>query len=344
MKALELQAIEQLEMVDAPVPSIEPDQMLIRTGAAVICTSDLHDIRANPFKITLPVVMGHEGAGTVEQVGANVRGFAVGDRVATHPVHPCGQCPDCRAGRGHVCPTLRHFGLTMPGTFAEHYVVRSDRARKLSPDIPFERAALAEPICVCLQALAQARLKAGDRLLIIGDGPFGVLMAILARDVLARDMNLGTVVVLGRHDYRLDRTPATTVRVNTKKVADPMAVAREHAGASGYDAVILAVGSADAFEQGQKLLRPKGRLVVFSPIMGKTPIDVFDISCRELEIVGACNDEDRLDDAVAALASYGQALDQLVTHRFTIDQYREAFACAAGGHDRALKVALSFGA
>lgn len=324
-------------MVDAPVPSIAPDQMLIRTGVAVICTSDLHDVLANPFRINLPVVMGHEGAGTVEQVGVEVRGFKIGDRVATHPVHPCGRCPDCRAGRGHVCPHLRHFGLTMPGTFAEYYVVRADRARKLPAAVPFERAALTEPICVCLQAIAQARLSRGDRLLILGDGPFGILMAILAQD-----RNLDTVVVLGRHDFRLEHTPDSTVRVNAKKVADPLAVARRHAGDGGYDAVILAVGSAEAFTQGQSLLRPKGRLVVFSPIMGRTPIDLFDISCRELEVVGACNDEDRLDDAVAALSAHAAALDALVTHRFPIDAYREAFACAVGGHDRALKVAITF--
>ncbi|MCC7407494.1 MAG: alcohol dehydrogenase catalytic domain-containing protein [Phycisphaeraceae bacterium] len=335
MKALQLQAVGKLELVDVPVPTIDDDQMLIKTGAAVICTSDLIDIRENPFGAPLPVVMGHEGAGTVAKLGRNVQGFNVGDRVATHPVHPCGQCPDCRSGRGHLCPSMRHFGLTLPGTFAEYYIVRADRARKVPHDVPFELAALAEPICVCLQALAQANLQQGGRLLILGDGPFGVLIAMLAHA-----MPLSKVVISGHYDFRLAFAPGVTL--NTKGLPDPVAALRDQTDNLGYDAVILAVGRPDAVRDGLSLLRPKGRLVIFSPIPGQTPIDLFAVSCKELEIVGACNDQDRLDEAVKKLTDPSLNLSRLITHRFPLDRFRDAFDVAAGQHQQALKVALTF--
>jgi len=335
MKALQLQAVGKLEMIDIDPPAISDDQMLIKTGAAVICTSDLNDIRENPFNVALPVVMGHEGAGTVAKLGKKVRGFRVGDRVATHPVHPCGQCPDCHSGRGHLCPSMLHFGLTLPGTFAEYYLVRADRARKVPADVSFELAALAEPVCVCLQALAQARLTAGDRLLIMGDGPFGVLMAMLVKD-----LPLAALVIAGHHDFRLAFAPGVSINTNTQ--SDPLAAMRARTDNIGYDAVILAVGRSQAVRDGLTLLRPKGRLIVFSPITGQTPIDLFPVSCKELEIIGACNDEDRLDEAVHKLADPSLDLGRLITHRFPIEQYRDAFDVASGGHHEALKVAMTF--
>ena len=336
MKALVLQAPGRLEMADVPRPSPAEDQLLIRTGAAVICTSDLSDIRHNPFGIRLPMVIGHEGAGTVEAVGARVEGFAVGDRVATHPVHPCGACENCRMGMGHLCSEMGHFGLNMPGTFAEHYVVRADRARKVRPDIEWPVAALAEPVSVCLEALAQAGVGAGGRLLVIGDGPFGVLIARLAVR-----LDLAKVVVAGRHDFRLGFARGATC-VNTRTLGtDPLQALRDASGrSSGCDAVIAAAGSPDAVHEGLALLRPKGRLVLFSAVPGTTPVDLFDVHVRELEIVGACNDQERFDEAVALLDDPSLALGELITHRLPMRDHREAFRLAAEGREEAMKVAI----
>ena len=180
MKAVYLKAIGQVELVDIPVPVIQEDQLLIKTGAATICTSDLNDIRSNPFGIALPVVIGHEGAGMVAKVGKTVRGFQVGDRVTTHPVHPCGTCQACRDGMKHLCLNMDHFGINLQGTMAEYYVVRQDRARHIPDMVDFPLASLAEPVSVCLEALAQAKLSPGNSLLIIGDGPFGVLRRLVS--------------------------------------------------------------------------------------------------------------------------------------------------------------------
>jgi 2-desacetyl-2-hydroxyethyl bacteriochlorophyllide A dehydrogenase len=334
MKAIQLRRPGNVALVDVPVPTPQPDQLLIRTGASVICTSDLNDIRENPFHIPLPVVLGHEGAGTVAAVGRDVRGFAPGDRVATHPVHPCRACRRCQAGMGHLCLNMGHFGLNMPGTFADYYVVRQDRARVVPPDVPFELAALAEPVCVCLQALAQARLDPSGTLLILGDGPFGVLTA-----TLATASGLNHVVLAGHHDYRL-AFARTANTVNVKGNPDVLAALRSATLATEYDAAILAVGNPAAVGQALQLVRAKGRVVIFSAVLQPMPLDLFTVHVRELEIVGACNDQDRLDEAVRLLSHPSLALGSLVTHRFTATHYDQALRTAADAHDRAMKVAL----
>ena len=95
MKALQLQSVGRLELVETDVPTIRADELLVRTAAATICTSDLNDIRSNPFDIPLPTVMGHEGSGMVAAVVGDVKDFMPGDGMATHPVQPCGECVNC---------------------------------------------------------------------------------------------------------------------------------------------------------------------------------------------------------------------------------------------------------
>ena len=366
MKALELHAIGDLRLVDIERPAPSPEGLLVKTGAALICTSDINDLRRNVFHLSLPVVMGHEGAGTVVGVGRKVKGFKTGDRVAAHPVHPCGKCANCREGMGHLCSDMKHFGINMQGTFAEYFVVRQDRARKIGKSVPFEVAALAEPVSVCLEALAQARLRQGDRLLIVGDGPFGVLIARLAgryytarryhtagrhhaavryhtmgRYHTAVRMGLSKVVVAGHHDFRLSKIGRAT-GINTHTVSDVAAALMKETGGRGYDAMILAVGSAKAFETGLDALKAKGRAVVFSAILDKAPVDLFRVHVKELEIVGACNDNDMLDRAVRVLADKRLALAELVTHRLALADFEKAFALAEAGREEAMKVAFTF--
>ena len=336
MRALRLIEPGRVELVDVPEPRPAADQVLVRTGAALICTSDLNDIASNPFGIALPAVIGHEGAGKVLAVGPDVEGFRPGDRVAAHPVHPCGRCANCRDGLAHLCRQMGHFGINMPGTFAEAFLVRADRARVLPAGVPLTTAALAEPVCVCLEALAQARLAEGGRLLIIGDGPFGAIMARLAEA-----MPLEQTVIAGHHDFRLAFAGrALKVKVGPEEDAREMLLAPT--GGRGYDAVILAVGRAEAAQLGLGLLKAGGRLVVFSAIEGRTPIDLFSLHVRELEIVGACNDRDRLDEAVAWLAGSGRGIEELVTHRLPLERYADALELARSGREEAMKVAFVF--
>jgi threonine dehydrogenase-like Zn-dependent dehydrogenase len=334
MRAVVLESLNQVALGERPLPEIGDDEMRIQMKATTICTSDLHDIAANPYGLPLPLSIGHEGAGRVVALGVKVQGFAIGDRVVTHPVHPCGQCRACLTGTPHLCMNLRHFGLNMPGTFADYYIVRADRARHLPDSVSYPVGALFEPICVCLQAIAQTRLPQGETLLILGDGPFGLLMARLAQDQGI------TPVVAGHQPFRLAHAGAKAITVNTAGLADPVAALLAANGGEEYGAIILATDAKRAIPTALACLRRKRRLVIFASLLGDTAIDLMTVQAKELEIVGACNDEDRLETALAYLEKESNSLAELITHCLPLDDYQRALDLAAHHQDQAIKVAL----
>lgn len=323
MQTLQLQGIEQLVQVILPVPAPADDEVLIQTKAATICTSDLYDISSNPFGIQYPRVMGHEGAGVIVRCGAKVIGLAPGDRVAAHPVVPCGVCEECMRGLQHLCSRMGHSGIDRDGCFAEYFVQRADRVRKIGDDISFSVGALLEPVAVCLEAVSRAGDIKGKNLLVVGDGPFGNMIARLAQK-----QGAGRVMVYGRTPFRLGMIPR----------AEILDIVPERS----VDVAILAVGHAEAAASCIKALRPRGRMVVFSAAHQPVLIDLFSVHVLELEIAGACNDEDKIDESLGCLAEKSLALENIVTHQLPFADWREAFELARSGHDMALKVALLF--
>lgn len=323
MQALQLQGIEQLVQVTLPVPAPAADEVLIQTKAATICTSDLHDIRSNPFGIQYPRVMGHEGAGVVVQCGADVKSLKPGDRVAAHPVVPCGVCEECLRGLEHLCSNMGHSGIDRDGCFAEYFAQRADRVRKIPDDIPFATGALLEPVAVCLEAVYRAGDIKGKTVLVVGDGPFGNMIARLAQR-----QGAGRVMVYGQTPFRLRMIPGAEILDAVPE--------------RSVDVAILAVGSAEAAGSCIKALRPRGRMVVFSAAHQPVPIDLFSIHVLELEIAGACNDENKIDEALTCLGDRSLALEDIVTRQIPFDNWKEAFDLARNGHERVLKVALVF--
>ncbi len=323
IKALQLQGIDHLALTEIPMPVPKADEVLIRTRASTICTSDLHDIKDNPFKIKLPNVLGHEGAGIVVQCGAAVKNLSPGMRVAAHPVIPCGVCSECRRGFGHLCLNMGHLGIDRNGTFAEYFVQRFDRVRQLPDNISFPLGALLEPVANCLQAIARSGPISGRNVLIVGDGPFGNIIARLAIKAGA-----ARVLVAGRRPFRLGMIPGA-------EIADINSL-------PPVDVAILAVSSANAVATCMSALRKRGRLVVFSLIKDPLPVDLFDLHVSELEIVGCCNDEDRIDQSLSCLEDPSLNLSEIITHHVPFENWEEAFYLARDRHDKALKVALVF--
>jgi threonine dehydrogenase-like Zn-dependent dehydrogenase len=336
MLALQLQAVQKLAAASLPVPDPAPDEVRVQTRLTTLCISDLNDLAYNPFGIALPRVLGHEGAGVIAAVGSDVRGFEADDRVAVHPVIPCRRCDNCRRGLGHLCSNLGHLGLDRDGTFAEFFCIRADRVRKLPGNVPWKCATLLEPVAVSLEALERSRLRAGETALVVGDGPFGVLIARLA---LQRNPQRLTWV--GRHDFRLSHVPEA-IRINQKQVDDvPSAVAAANKGL-GVDVALMAAGTPTALSLCLDSLRARGRLVFFSAMEKPVLVDLFRLHTQELELIGACNDQDLIDAALEQLSNSALRLDELVTHQLPFEQWSRAFDLARSGKDQALKVALSF--
>lgn len=334
MLSLQLHEPGRLAEARLPVPVPAADEVLVKTAATTICTSDLNDIEHNPFGITLPRVIGHEGAGTIASLGRNVKAFSLGERVAAHPVIPCGNCSNCRRDLEHLCTSMGHLGVDRNGTFAEYFVVPSDRVRRIPIGLDMETAALLEPMSVCLEAIERARLQSGETLLIVGDGPFGILIGRLA---LRRKP--GKIILVGRHDFRLRQIPeALTVRYHKNA---PAAVKALNEG-EGVDVAILATGNQSAVNLCISSLRARGRMVVFSALGRPCKMDLLKVHLQELEILGCCNDKNFLDIALQNMADPDLKLSSLVTHRLPFAEWPQAFQLAGRERRHALKVALIF--
>ena len=323
MKALQLRAINQLELTEMPVPVPGPGEVLIRTRVTTICTSDLHDIRANPFGIRLPNVLGHEAAGIIAACGSGVEGLKPGQHVAAHPVVPCGHCVECRRHFGHLCLNMGHLGIDRQGTFAAYFTQRADRLRVLPETMPFALGTLLEPVANCLQAIARAGDLRNRVVLVVGDGPFGNIIARLAQRAGA-----ARVLVLGKEPFRLGMIPGAEILNEA-----PQGLA---------DVAILAVSANEALDTCMRALRKRGRLIVFSLLMDPVPVNLFSVHVSELEILGCCNDEDKMDEALTCLKDPALGLEALVTHRIPFENWEEAIDLAANRHDKALKVAMTF--
>lgn len=335
MQALVLRGKEDLVCREEPVPRPGPGELLIRTKAATICTSDINDIKYNHFGIRTPMIMGHEAAGIVEEIGTGVSGFSAGDEVCTHPVMPCGECGACRGGLSHLCENVEHLGLNRGGAFAQYYVIRADRARKKPQGVSFAAASLVEPISVCLEAIQRGNVPKGGRVLILGDGPFGVICSRLLKGFEA-----GQVIVTGHHPFRLRMTEAETLCQNRGEDME-REILRLTEG-QGVDTALLCVGSAEAVNTAIAVLRPRGTLSVFSAVEPMPDINLFRVHVKELNVCGSCNDEGLLDQAVKVLESQPADFEAMVTHRLPFSRWREAFRLAVEGKDEALKVSLVF--
>lgn len=323
MQALQLQGLNNLVRVEVPVLLPNADEVLIRTVATTICTSDLFDINNNPFDIEYPRILGHEASGVIVRCGSEVKHLKKGDKVAAHPVVPCGTCTECKRGFGHICSNMGHLGHDRDGTFAEYFVQRADRVRVLPKNVPFHLGSLMEPVAVCLQAIARGGELTGRTVLVVGDGPFGNIIARLAKRAGA-----GRVLISGKEPFRLQKVSgAEIVESNPVK---------------SVDVAILAVSSPDAVATCMTALRPRGRMVVFSSIEKPFPVDLFNLHISELEIVGACNDEDKIEESLQCLSQKDLALEEIITHQFKFEDWQEAFSMARDKHHQALKVAIKF--
>ena len=324
MKALVLESAGRLVMKDCPKPAPNDGEVLVKTKAATICTSDINDINYNPFGIKLPMIMGHEGAGIIESVGTGVTDFAVGDEIAAHPVMPCGQCVSCKRGLSHLCDDMAHLGINHGGVFAEYFTIRADRIRKKPANISFSAATLMEPVCVCIEAVKRANVTEGNNTLVIGDGPFGVMIANIIYTLYPQNKT----IISGKYDFRLNHAGnVEKINIKNKKIT-----------CDDIDSAIVCTGTAEALDTAVEVCRSRGTICVFSAIHDKAPVDMFKVHVKELNICGSCNDMDYLDDAVDILSK--SKIADVITHELPFDEYEKAFDFATNKKSETLKVSM----
>ncbi len=328
-RAAVLHAPGDVRLEERPVPEPGPREVLVQVAAVGVCGSDVHYFehgRIGDFVVEAPLVLGHEAAGRVVELGADVTRHAVGDRVALEPGVPCGACRECRAGRYNLCGDVRFFATPpVDGAFAEFVAIHEDFAFALPDGVSDEAGALMEPLSVAVWACRKASVSAGDRVLVTGAGPIGLLVLQTA---LAHGATEVTVTDVNPHRLAsAERLGATRTLRAGDDDTPPEA-----------DAFIECSGHPQAVRTGLEALRPAGTAVLVG--MGPEPDGVVPLALlqsRELHLTGTFRYANTYPAAIALAAAGKVDLETLITGRFALDD-TEAALRAGRADPQAVKV------
>jgi L-iditol 2-dehydrogenase len=339
MKAAVLTDIARIEVREVTCKDVGPGDLLIRTAYAGVCGSDLHAFRGkHPFRKP-PVVLGHELAGTVVACGGDVRGFRAGDRVTVMPLLACGTCRLCRMGRPNICLDRQVPGVgEWLGTFAEHALVKASIAFTLGDATSPEIGVLAEPLAVGIHGVfRQGRVQSGDRVIVLGAGPIGILTAMAARAAGAGEI---VVTDLLEFNLRMARELCGASAYNAGEADWHAALTSAHPGK--FDVAFLCSGAPVTIQQAFACTRRGGRIIVTGMFLEPVTVDLLSVNLNELELIGSVV-YDHADFRTAVEWIDGGRFDfrKLVTHTFPLDQAQRALTLLANRTEDALKVLLT---
>jgi L-iditol 2-dehydrogenase len=332
-KAAVLYAARDVRLEPWPVPARLAGQVLIAVEAVGICGSDVHYFehgRMLNLAVERPLVLGHEVAGRVIDPGASK--LAAGTLVAIEPQVTCGHCQACWGGHYNLCPEVR-FMATPPvhGALTRQIVVPAEFCFPVPAHVTAPEAALAEPLAVGLWAGIKTRVSAGDRVLVVGAGPVGILAAQVARSLGATE-----IVVIDTNPVRA-AFAGTFGRITGQAVQSD----DDWAGLGCFDVLVECSGAPGALDQGLAVLARLGRAAIVGiGLSRRAEIDLMQIQERELELVGVFRYAGIYRRAVELLASGAVEVGRLITHRYGLDQAAQALSIAR--HDPAAVKAVVF--
>lgn len=342
MKALFAHAARDLRLSDCADECPGPGQVRVRMLRGGICGSDLHYYNHGGFgtvRLREPMILGHEVAGIVEDLGEGVTGADAGTLVAVSPSRPCGACGECLRGLPNHCLNMRFYGSAMPfphiqGAFREVLVADAAQcvnAEGLSPG----EAAMAEPLSVALHAVRRAGEMLGRRVLVTGCGPIGVLVILAARRAGAAEIVATDIAdtVLG-----FARAAGADVVLNTR--TDPDALVPYTRGKGALDVLFECSGAAPALAGAVAALRPRARIVQVG-LSGDMTLPMMQITAKEIELAGSFRFHEEFAVAIQMMKAGLIDVKPLITHCFALADYETAFA-TANDRSRAMKVQLDF--
>jgi L-iditol 2-dehydrogenase len=332
MKAAVLESLENLVLKDVPIPEVGQDDALVRVRACAVCGSDIRIFHHGNNRVHPPAILGHESAGEIVAVGANVTAFRVGDRVALGSDVPCGECDFCRAGYGNNCQINYAMGYQFPGSFAE-YVLLNRAVLNFGPvhHIPdhmsYDEGALAEPLACVLNTVELVDIKLGDTVVVMGTGPIGCMIIPVA---LMRGAT--KVIAINRSPGRLAFAKQVGADVTIcSSEEDQVARVLEETGGLGADVIFTANPTPSSHADALQMARNRGRVNFFGglPAGSKVELETNIIHYKELIVSGAHGSVPRHHRlAIELIASGKLDMKPFISHRFPLDEVNEAFRVA----------------
>ena len=353
MRAAVYRGVNDVRVQTVPVPvnadgRMGAGEVLVRIDTCGICGTDLKKIHSGSH--SAPRIFGHELAGTIAMAGEGVAGFAVGDRVMAYHHIPCGKCYYCRKQTFAQCETYKKVGCTAGfapagGGFAEYirvmdWIVATGGLVKIPDDIPFEQAAFIEPVNTCFKAVKLLGLEPDETVLVIGQGPIGILLAALARrtgaTVLTSDLYAERHAIAAKFglDQPLDAR------------SDVVAAAKAATEGRGADVALVAVGADALIRTAMDAIRPGGRVMLFASTQhGEAPFDPAAVCMDEKTLMGSYSASVTINDEVAELVFGGYRdgsfdLTRLISHRFPLEDAVKAIDLASHPQAGSMKIVI----
>ena len=316
MKAAFYEGNETISIGECAPVAPAAGEVQIRVSHCGICGTDLHVFHgAMDTRVTKPAVIGHEMSGVIESVGAGVTGWAAGDRVTVRPLDACGACPACQAGNSHICMKLKFIGIDRPGAMQTLWTVPAHTLHRLPESLSLKEGALVEPIAVACHDVRLGEVKAGEYAVVLGGGPIGALIALVARHKGAR------ALVSEMNPFRIKLLKDFGIEVVNPAETDLVALVEAQTGGAGADVVFEVTSSKAGAEMMTKLPRVRGRIVVVAIFSKPIEVDLFKFFWRELSLRGARVYEARdFEEAIQLAASGALPLDRLITNVAPLDR------------------------
>ncbi len=336
MKQAVLTAPYTFELRDVPVPQIAPEQVLLRVARVGVCGSDVQMYHGRHKYMTYPVVPGHEVSAIVQQVGARVQGYSVGDKVTVEPQVFCGTCQPCAMGRFNVCESLRVMGVHMDGFAAEFVAVDAQYLHLCPPDMDLDLIALVEPLAVGVGAVKRGNYKNAN-IAVIGAGTIGNLIA-----QSARALGAGDVLITDIMDARLDlaRRCGIEKAVNTKAVSLPDAILQAF-GPKKADIIIDAAATASSFSSCLAAARPSSDIIITGNYKDPMQLEVPLLQRREVNLIGhMMYVRQDFADAIAFLKDGSINAEGIITSRFALRDVVDGFAKSVENASQQMKVVM----
>ena len=347
MQAAVYRGVDDVRLETVPVPQIGRGEMLVRVHSCGVCGTDLKKIATGSH--SAPRIFGHETSGVVASVGEGVRQYRPGDHVVVFHHIPCRQCFYCRSKTFAQCATYKKVGCTAGfepsgGGFAEYVRVMDwivDCGTVRIPDgVSFEQACFVEPVNTCMKGVEALRLRRGETVLTIGQGPIGIILSVLARRMGA------TLITSDLYPERLKIGESSgfeiSIDASRTNVVDRV---RELTEGRGADAVILAVGGNSLIRIAMDAARPGGRVLLFAQTQhGEAVIDPAAICVDEKNLVGSYSASvDLQEESVRFVMNREMDLQRLISHRFPLVESAQALELAAHPQPSSMKIMIQPG-
>jgi L-iditol 2-dehydrogenase len=344
MKAMVLTGIDQIRIVDKPVPDIrKPDDVLIRMASVGICGSDIHyyhEGKIGTQVVQYPFTIGHEGAGIIHKTGSAVTRVKPGDRVAIDPAMPCYQCDQCKAGRFHTCRNLLFLGCPgqAEGCLSEYLVMPAASCHPLKDNVTLDQGALSEPLAIGVYATNLSVLLKGATVGILGSGPIGISVLLSALEmgaarVYMTDLLEPRLSLAAEMGATWTGNPETSDVVKNILKQEPLHL----------DVVFECCGKQEAADQAIQLLKPGGQLMIVGiPSFMRWSFDVENLRRKEIDIRHVRRQNEMVTKTIDLISSGRIKPDRMQTHTFRFEQIREAFEMVAGYKDGVMKALIHF--